>query len=465
MASTPILASTIHSPTPSPPPLTPNSTFEGDTSLHTCPAKRPWIHRTFSLLFRRASHAFSLSSSTISKPCLPTKNLNKSAEALTRDRSSTVIHKHPPTLLTQSLLRRFTFSHPHIPSSSASSSETLYTPPTLTFDSLYESLGYTIGTGISGTVDAYRDRITDTPVAVKIFHSPKDISPSISKYGMDRYVQRVTREIEALRRLKECKYVAELEAVFDEYLPANSSVEKRSKKEKSERQRVMRIVMPLYPRELFSFITKPASSESNIITDAKQEEDGVFKPPPPIEKHVRHRLIRELITAVTYMHAHGVVHRDIKLENICLDKNDSVKFVDFGSCLLFNPVSSPDYCLSEGVHGSDPYIAPEIFLAQQDPYPSSYNAIPADAWSLGVVILALIRRSFLWDKADEATDRAFKSVMRKPARVFIGLDKEGIELDEWERKVVLGLLEQEPLNRLLPKDVLKIVRKGLETQD
>ena len=40
--------------------------------------------------------------------------------------------------------------------------------------------------------------------------------------------------------------------------------------------------------------------------------------------------MRKLFGAVCHMHAQGVVHRDIKAENIMLTKNDELKLIDFG---------------------------------------------------------------------------------------------------------------------------------------
>ena len=38
----------------------------------------------------------------------------------------------------------------------------------------------------------------------------------------------------------------------------------------------------------------------------------------------------ELILALEYMHAHGVMHRDLKSENVLIDRRGHVKLTDFG---------------------------------------------------------------------------------------------------------------------------------------
>jgi serine/threonine-protein kinase len=69
-------------------------------------------------------------------------------------------------------------------------------------------------------------------------------------------------------------------------------------------------------------------------------------------------IAREILSALDYMHRHGVVHRDLKPENIMLGAGDRIKIIDFGiaSCagsrrLTFGKLSQ--------VMGSPDYISPE----------------------------------------------------------------------------------------------------------
>ena len=41
-------------------------------------------------------------------------------------------------------------------------------------------------------------------------------------------------------------------------------------------------------------------------------------------------IMRQVLSAVAYIHSNGVVHRDIKLDNILLDSQLKVKLIDFG---------------------------------------------------------------------------------------------------------------------------------------
>jgi len=96
-------------------------------------------------------------------------------------------------------------------------------------------------------------------------------------------------------------------------------------------------------------------------------------------------IIREVLLAVDYMHKNGIVHRDLKLENLLVDeKNKTVKITDFGlSKNYFAEV--PSKCV-----GSILYIAPEVLLC--DTYD---NAV--DVWSIGVMTYMLLSGSAPFD--------------------------------------------------------------------
>ena len=96
--------------------------------------------------------------------------------------------------------------------------------------------------------------------------------------------------------------------------------------------------------------------------------------------------VQELASAVTHLHACGVVHLDIKLENIFLDARQRLKLGDLGLASL----SAPNTRIRK-VCGSGVYAAPEVVLCKTF---GAYDARAADVWSVGVCAFVMARGRF-----------------------------------------------------------------------
>ncbi|KAJ9522129.1 hypothetical protein QJQ45_005162 [Haematococcus lacustris] len=97
------------------------------------------------------------------------------------------------------------------------------------------------------------------------------------------------------------------------------------------------------------------------------------------------QLIRQILRGVSYLHAQGIVHRDLKLENMIMsDERDDadVKIADFGLSKFF----SPETVLST-MCGSPQYVAPEV-LGVGDGLKEYSPAV--DMWSVGVILFILL---------------------------------------------------------------------------
>ncbi|XP_075687799.1 NUAK family SNF1-like kinase 1 [Rhinoderma darwinii] len=104
------------------------------------------------------------------------------------------------------------------------------------------------------------------------------------------------------------------------------------------------------------------------------------------------RFFRQIVSAVHYCHKKGIVHRDIKLENILLDENLNVKLADFGLSNLYHKNQVLEtYC------GSPLYASPEIVKGLP------YHGPEVDCWALGVLLYALIYGSMPFDNSNYKT--------------------------------------------------------------
>ncbi|XP_075981218.1 serine/threonine-protein kinase NIM1-like isoform X2 [Anticarsia gemmatalis] len=91
-------------------------------------------------------------------------------------------------------------------------------------------------------------------------------------------------------------------------------------------------------------------------------------------------LAAQLVSAVRHMHARGVVHRDLKMENIMLDSTKQfIKIVDFGLSNMWSVGAS-----LRTPCGSLEYAAPELFVDGRRYGPE------VDLWSIGVIVYGMV---------------------------------------------------------------------------
>lgn len=91
------------------------------------------------------------------------------------------------------------------------------------------------------------------------------------------------------------------------------------------------------------------------------------------------RIISQIVEAVQDLHKCGIVHRDIKPSNILLDKDDSVKLIDFGESIeCWEKVKKDNY---RRLGATVPYSPLECSVI----CPEGYSKLKIDNWSVGMV--------------------------------------------------------------------------------
>lgn len=103
------------------------------------------------------------------------------------------------------------------------------------------------------------------------------------------------------------------------------------------------------------------------------------------------KIAHDCLQAVHDMHKKGIVHLDIKPENIFFDENYRIKVADFGLA-CFNASTK-----IKVLKGSSMYMSPERFTGGMfDPY-------KADIWGLGVTFYYLLNAEVPWDTTNQKT--------------------------------------------------------------
>uniref|UniRef100_A0AAY5ETQ3 non-specific serine/threonine protein kinase n=1 Tax=Electrophorus electricus TaxID=8005 RepID=A0AAY5ETQ3_ELEEL len=92
----------------------------------------------------------------------------------------------------------------------------------------------------------------------------------------------------------------------------------------------------------------------------------------------------EVVLALDAIHTMGFIHRDIKPDNMLLDRSGHLKLADFGTCMKMDK-SGMVRC--ETAVGTPDYISPEVLMSQGG---TGYYGRECDWWSVGVFIYELL---------------------------------------------------------------------------
>jgi len=201
--------------------------------------------------------------------------------------------------------------------------------------SRYEFL-QTLGKGTYGKVRLARQRETNQYVAIKSIRKDK-----VGQLNMTH----IRREMEILSQISHPNIIKIYE-VFE------------------NQDKIVIVMEYASGGELYDFITK----HKNLN-----------------ELQAKH-FFSQIVSALRYCHKQGIVHRDLKLENILLDRNGQIKIADFGLSNRFTTTSKlTTFC------GSPLYASPEIVSG------TPYTGPEVDSWSLGVLLYALVYGTMPFD--------------------------------------------------------------------
>ncbi|KAI8095061.1 kinase-like domain-containing protein [Gilbertella persicaria] len=136
----------------------------------------------------------------------------------------------------------------------------------------------------------------------------------------------------------------------------------------------------------------------------------------------------EVLLALEYFHKHGIIYRDLKLDNIMLCLDGHIKLADYGLCKenMWGNNTTNTFC------GTPEFMAPEILLEHK------YGRA-VDWWAFGVLLYEMLLGQSPFKGEDE--DEIFDAVLEDKILYPINMSKHSVSICE-------SLLERNPERRL-----------------
>ncbi|KAK7262329.1 hypothetical protein RJT34_29896 [Clitoria ternatea] len=146
------------------------------------------------------------------------------------------------------------------------------------------------------------------------------------------------------------------------------------------------------------------------------------------------RYLRDIVSGLTYLHAHNIVHGDIKPDNLLITRLGTVKIGDFSVSQAFED----DNDELRRSPGTPVFTAPECILGL------TYHGKAADTWAVGVTLYCMIlgEYPFLGDTLQDTYDRIVNNPIVLPN-----------DLNPQLRNLIEGLLFKDPRLRFTLGDV------------
>ncbi|CAD8058568.1 unnamed protein product [Paramecium sonneborni] len=204
--------------------------------------------------------------------------------------------------------------------------------------------GKTLGQGTFRKVKLATHNLTGEKVAIKILEKQKIC------YQYD--IERVNREIRILQKVRHPNLIIETP------------------------KQLFLVMEQVDGGELFDFIV-----QNQRIKDVKAI-----------------RFYSQLISGIEYMHKLQIVYRDLKPENLIIERKTKIKIIDFGLSNFYNQ----DQLLKTAC-GQPCYAAPEMIAGKK------YNGLQIDIWNSGVILFAMLAGYLRVE--DQNTSQLYKKIM------------------------------------------------------
>ncbi len=188
------------------------------------------------------------------------------------------------------------------------------------------------------------------------------------------------------------------------------------------------------------FITMEYSKHGDFFTLLKMTEKGF---PTDIALFY----FKQLIDGVQAIHKSGLMHRDIKLENILLNENMDLKITDLEFADRLND-DDGNYIKTQRMVGSEGYIAPEIYGGKE------YYGDKADIYSCGITLYLFLNKTFPYSRAS-TMDSRFRRFVENREEYIRKYIKNYVSDDIV--KLLAGMLDSDPEKRFSIDEIKELL--------
>ncbi|KAG1342672.1 serine/threonine-protein kinase GRIK2 [Cocos nucifera] len=246
----------------------------------------------------------------------------------------------------------------------------------------------TIGRGSYGKVVLYRSSIDGKQYAVKAFYKSRLSRVRVTPF--ETALSDARREVSIMKTLEHPNIINLIEVIDDP------------------------------DSDQFYIVLEYVEGES--ICDASGTCGG-------LGENTSRRYLRDIVSGLMYLHAHGIVHGDIKPENLLRTSSGTVKIGDFSVSHAFED-GNDELWRSPG---TPVFTAPECCVG------STYHGKIADIWAVGVTLYCMILGycPFLGDCLEDTYDKILNSPLYLPG-----------ELNPDLKDLLQGLLCKDPKQRM-----------------